>query len=59
MMKAAEMALEAGVGLGVNNCFNRAHLDLKTQTTERFFNVQLGEENLNQLSGNFEPTETT
>ena len=54
LLKLSESANQEVIGLGINNCFTKSHLELKTQTFEKFYNVQLSEEIENQITGNFE-----
>ncbi len=54
ILKITESSNPEVIGMGVNNCFSKNHLDLKTQICEKFFNVQLLEEFATQISGNFE-----
>ena len=54
LLKMTESTHSEVIGTGINNAFTKHHLDLKTQTFERFLNVHLNEELASQITGNFE-----
>ncbi len=40
------------IGLGINNCLTKASIDLRTQLSEKIFNLTLNEDYVNELNGN-------
>ena len=50
VFKSVENSLDS-IGLGVNNCFSRLHLEAKNQLAEKAFNIPLNDDAANQITG--------
>ena len=50
VFKSVENSLDT-IGLGVNNCFSRLHLEAKNQLAEKAFNIPLNDDAANQITG--------